>query len=216
VYSRKLGGKTLTFGHEGILYKNSFIMYDKGTESLWVHVSGIAVTGPMKGRQLEFVPSTITPWKKWKRQHPNTTVLTGRRARGMMGSYSAKEQESRYGLSVGQGKKVKLYAYSKLKSRSPVTDKFDGTEMVIIYDPDEAVAVAWETKFKGKPLRFEAAGKDDDGLPLMNDRKSKTTWNAMTGKCVEGSFKGERLTQVVATPWLINRWQDHYPGAPQW
>jgi hypothetical protein len=29
VYSRRLEGRTLTFGHEGVLYKNSFVMYDR-------------------------------------------------------------------------------------------------------------------------------------------------------------------------------------------
>ena len=43
VYSRKIGEKTYSFGHEGVLYRRSFIMYDKQTESLWIHTTGEAV-----------------------------------------------------------------------------------------------------------------------------------------------------------------------------
>ena len=44
MYERTLDGQELRFGHEGVLYENSFIMYDKGTESLWVHVTGEAIS----------------------------------------------------------------------------------------------------------------------------------------------------------------------------
>src|SRR5439155_1161397 len=78
---------TLSFGHEGILYENSFVMYDRKTESLWVHVTGRAVWGPLKGKQLEFVPSTVTTWSQWKAAHPRTLVLPGFRRGGFMGTY---------------------------------------------------------------------------------------------------------------------------------
>ena len=82
MYGRQLEGETLSFGHEGILYENSFVMYDRKTESLWVHVTGRAVWGPLKGKQLEFVPSTVTTWQQWKAAHPRTLVLPGFRRGG--------------------------------------------------------------------------------------------------------------------------------------
>ena len=74
------------FGHEGLLYENSFVMYDKGTDSLWIHVTGEAVTGPLKGNKLQFFPSVVTSWKAWKKKYPHTGVLEGRRDEGFMGS----------------------------------------------------------------------------------------------------------------------------------
>ena len=56
MYRRELNGEVLTFGHAGILYQNSFVMYDKKTDSLWVHATGRAETGPMKGNTLTFFP----------------------------------------------------------------------------------------------------------------------------------------------------------------
>ncbi len=43
MYDRRTNGQTLSFGHAGILYRNSFVMYDRTTESLWVHVTGLAL-----------------------------------------------------------------------------------------------------------------------------------------------------------------------------
>ena len=103
VYSRIVGDETLSFGHEGVLYRQSFIMYDRETDSHWVHTTGECVKGEMKGKTLTFLPSTVTSWASWKALHPETTVLTGRRARGMMGRFDFGTQPERYGLSIGQG-----------------------------------------------------------------------------------------------------------------
>ncbi len=66
MYGRKLGEKTLSFGHEGVLYRRSFVMYDRETESLWVHVTGEAIKGELKGNRLDFSPSEVVSWRTWK------------------------------------------------------------------------------------------------------------------------------------------------------
>lgn len=70
-------GETLSFGHAGIFFENSFVMYDRKTDSLWIHVTGRTVWGPLKGEQLPFVPSTVTTWQQWKGAHPQTVVSPG-------------------------------------------------------------------------------------------------------------------------------------------
>lgn len=195
MYSRKLGDQVLTFGHEGVLYMNSFVMYDKQTESLWVHTTGEAVKGKLKGKQLEFLPSVVTTWKKWRTDHENTTVLTGARARGMMGSFSLERAPEKYGLSIGQGRAVKLYPFSVLRERIVINDSFGGTAVVVIFDAESFTAAAFE---RGKrTFRFED-GKilDDEGL----------VWNALRGTCGQLSLK-----PIPATAWLTQRWQGFYP-----
>ena len=116
MYSRRLKDKTLLFGHEGILYKRSFVMYDRGTKSLWVHTSGLAVNGPMKGAQRKFLAGTVMRWSDWKKRFPHTTVLEGRMARGSIGAFNLRTRRDSYGLSVGEGKNVKLYRFSALET----------------------------------------------------------------------------------------------------
>ena len=76
MYARKVDAKTYTFGVSGLLYRSNVLMYDKQTESLWLQVKRRAVTGPMTGTKLFTFPSTITTWSKWRKKHPDTTVLS--------------------------------------------------------------------------------------------------------------------------------------------
>lgn len=50
-------------------------MYDRQTLSLWSQINGAAMAGDSMGRTLDAVPSTLTTWKSWKAEHPETLVL---------------------------------------------------------------------------------------------------------------------------------------------
>lgn len=210
MYSRKVDGKTLTFGHEGVLYKNSFVMYDKETGSLWIHTLGEAVKGKMKGKSLEFIPSVIAGWKEWKGQHPNTKVLTGKKAAGMMGSFSLKKNLKKYGLSVGQNKSVKLYRYETLKEKTVIHDEFDGRKIVVVFDSENVVARAYEcsagadSPLGGKDRKFSL--KDGKILDSMGNEL-----NILTGKCGK-----DTLPALPATTWLIERWRAFYPDGKEY
>lgn len=76
MYARPQVNETpTTLGVSGKLWRDSLIMYDRATRSLWSQVNGQAVAGPLKGRRLEQVPSELTTWADWKRRHPDTLVL---------------------------------------------------------------------------------------------------------------------------------------------
>jgi hypothetical protein len=76
VYSRKIDGQTLTFGISGRLYKSNVLLYDHQSESLWSQLMNTAVSGPQAGKPLTALPSARVSWKKWKRLHPETMVLS--------------------------------------------------------------------------------------------------------------------------------------------
>ncbi len=190
MYSRRLEGRTLTLGHEGILYKNSFVMYDKETGSLWVHTTGKAVRGPLQGKQLQFLPSTITTWKQWKSQHPETLVLPGRRAEGMMGRFDLKGDPRRYGLSVGEGTNVKLYPFELLPRDGVVNDDIRGLAVLVVVDGSTGMGVAFE---RGD-LEFKAHNGE------MIDQTGRS-WDRLQGTSAE-----RQLKRLPTTPWLIDRW----------
>ena len=52
------------------------LLYDRETDSLWSQIKSEAVTGPMTGAELTRLPSTLTTWKKWRKKHPATLVLS--------------------------------------------------------------------------------------------------------------------------------------------
>ena len=51
-----------------------YSLSDKQTDSRWSQLFGRAIEGPMEGRRLEKLPSTMTSWGRWRQLHPNTTV----------------------------------------------------------------------------------------------------------------------------------------------
>ena len=77
VFSREIGGETLTFGNTSALYQSDLVMYDHQTESYWFQVAGEAVVGTMTGSRLKPLPSATMPWREWKALHPGTRLITG-------------------------------------------------------------------------------------------------------------------------------------------
>lgn len=202
MYSRRLHGKTLTFGHEGVLYRASFMLYDKGTHSLWVHTTGACVKGPLKGERLRFLAASVVPWKSWKAQHPGTKVLQGRADRQLMGTLHLRYRPHDFGLSVGQGDAPKLVLFADLAQHGVINDVVDRSgddplPVVLVYDRTTRTARAYERGTR----TFERRGND----LLASDG---TRWDPLHAKRRDAD---ERLVQIPATPWLIARWKGFYP-----
>jgi hypothetical protein len=215
VYERRLDGEVLSFGHEGILYRNSFMMYDRGTESLWLHVTGEALKGPMKGKRLKFLAAQVMPWKAWKAINPNTKVLLGEKVSGFMGSFNLKEQIASYGLAVGSGRTSTLFRYSLLQSVPLLNARVDDQPVVINYDSENAYAVCFAAKQGAQELHFDAITAQEgssEKRALMRDSETGSTWLRMSGTCIAGSLKGQFLEQLPATTWLGKRWMGFYPS----
>jgi hypothetical protein len=68
VWSRSVGGRTLTFEADGDR------MVDAETRSTWDAVTGKALSGPLAGMSLTAVPATTGFWHAWKAHHPDTEL----------------------------------------------------------------------------------------------------------------------------------------------
>lgn len=70
-------GRTFVFGSSGFLFRSNKLMYDQQTKSLWHHMRGEPVVGPLadSGIRLRPRPVVTTSWREWVRQHPRTVVL---------------------------------------------------------------------------------------------------------------------------------------------
>jgi len=72
----RIDGEVTTFGTSGKLINSNLLMYDRATESLWPQVTGVALTGPQRGRELERIPAQIVAWADFQGAHPNGIVLS--------------------------------------------------------------------------------------------------------------------------------------------
>jgi len=77
VYSREIDGRTLTLAPSGWTYNNTFVLYDKETETLWYPFKDglMGIQGVYFKRWLPQIPSADTSWKDWAEKHPDTKVL---------------------------------------------------------------------------------------------------------------------------------------------
>lgn len=70
-------GRTFVFGSSGFLFRSNKLMYDQQTKSLWHHMRGEPVVGPLADSGIRLTPRPVvtTTWQEWVRQHPRTVVL---------------------------------------------------------------------------------------------------------------------------------------------
>ena len=80
LYETQVAGRAqpFEFGSSGLLYRSNKLMYDRETHSLWNHFTGRPVIGPLVGSGIELRtrPVAVMRWMDWKRQHPETKVLS--------------------------------------------------------------------------------------------------------------------------------------------
>ena len=231
MYDRRIAGKELTFGVSGKLHANSLIMYDHQTDSLWSHLVGAAVSGPMKGQKLNFLESMLTEWQTWKRLHPNTKVLSSGRD-GFLASlrdpyesyYSSTDTgiipprvldkriyPKEYVLGRVINERAKAYPSSVLSRRPVLNDNFQGIPLLIVFDSESATGVIFKRRLEGKDLIFKkTTASDKTGLFLADDA-TKSVWDGLSGRGVQGPLKSKKLEPLPMTPSFWFGWVDHYP-----
>lgn len=83
MYGRTTEGRVDEFAPSGYVYKNTFVLYDKRTESLWYPLDDekwTAISGPRQGETIPFMNKPEPrPLGEWERRHPETVVLLGDR-----------------------------------------------------------------------------------------------------------------------------------------
>jgi len=170
------------------------------------------MAGKLAGRQLEILPSWVVRWEKWKAMHPATTVLARQGRGGFMGTYTADEQFSLFGLSVGQGPQAKLYPHDLLLKQEVVNDVVTPHALVVVIDPTHKQAMAFSRKIDDRTLTFEPVKGKSPAALLMRDREIGTLWDRFSGKAVEGRLRGKVILPLISVPWLEDRWREIYPN----
>lgn len=229
-------GKPITLGVSGRLWRDALVMYDRETESLWSHVTGGAIGGPLKGVELKPYPASQTTWQQWKRLHPETMVLSKRTTFGIEGSRNVYqgyfEDPERLGIfgtknpdNVLPGKEFVLglalggmrvaYPYRDLNRQPLVQDEVGGEPILVAFSAREATAVAFSRTVADRLLDFASLREIGDDL-VMEDRQTSSTWQALTGRAIKGKLAGARLRQLPATRAFWFAWKGFYPETRLW
>jgi len=162
-FERKVDGKEVEFGVSGRLYNSNLVMYDRNKEqSYWQQASGEAIVGPAAERGEELAQVSISPtmWGTWKKEHPDTKVLsrdTGFRRDYGRYPYGTYEEDGEiyfgvqntddrltlkevvYGFNVDE--KQKVYTLSALEKESEIEDSFANRNVSVRLEGDGEVVM---------------------------------------------------------------------------
>jgi len=189
------------FGNQGGLFMNAMTWWDHKTESVWSQPWGRAISGPLKGTELELLPSQLLPWETWKELHPNTLALN-------VGGPRLGERESfqsRYVIGVTLGDAATAYPYGLAEDAGIINDSV-GPYPVVVYTDEEARSVQVLLRQVDETvLTFVREGES------IRDEETGSLWDLAHGVAVDGPLQGQTLRTVPYIPAFPEAWRDFYP-----
>ncbi len=208
-------------------------MYDHQTRSLWSHITGEAIQGPLRGKQL--TPLASMPqiaWKTWQQNYPETEVLSvpiiggtreglsrdnyadyhASQRTGVSGTEYTDDRLPNKGLVIGvqvkaQGGNTQFRAYpiTHFTETAVVNDTLGSVPLLIFHDKTSFATTVYKRVVEGQPLTF----KHEDDYFAQDD--SGTQWNLITGAATSGTYNGTRLERVPAVNIYWFAWARYYP-----
>jgi hypothetical protein len=168
---------------------------------VWSQPWGRAIAGPLKGAELELLPSQLLPWKTWKELHPTTRALdlsgSGRLAReGFTQSYI---------IGVTLGEAATAFPYLSAAEAEIINDSVGPYPVVVIVDPEARSVQVFLRQVEDRVLEFAST----DGM--LQDTETGTTWDLKRGVAVDGLLQGKSLRPVPYIPAFSAAWRDFYP-----
>jgi hypothetical protein len=225
VYTRDVNGKTLTFGVSGKLIRNSLVMFDRETDTLWSHLTGEAVQGKLVGQQLQQVLSEQTTWGRWRAQHPKTLMLDVDPFEVSFDPYDSYYDSPNAGvvgrkltdnrlpvkekvIGVRLGGEVKAYSFKALARDKVVNDTVGAVPVVVVFDGPSQSGAVYRRDPGGKLLTFT---RGPTALSMLDDETS-STWDGLSGKALSRLDAGLQLDPVPITYSFWFGWVDFYPN----
>ena len=221
-----MGGLRLTFHLSGINNQN-FLMRDDQTGSYWQQISGLAISGPLKGRQLTLVQSDELTFATWKAEEPQGTVL--KNVPKYASEYEAKDWDVRmkrvptviqfpeHGmkardliLGIQAFGASRAFPYEQVVKEKLIKDHVGASPVLLVVGPDDTSVRAFRDSIggvDGPPDFYRLDGKEPDALlpdALLMDAATGSEWN-FQGCAVSGKVKGVCLERI---PMLKDYWFD--------
>ena len=202
VHVRTVNGETEVFGNHGALFMNAMTWYDHTTGSVWSQVWGRAIDGPLKGAELDLIPSQIVPWGTWKVLHPETLLMTN----GLDRFRLFKERISAdYIIGIELGDAAKGYPFVLAAREQVINDMLGELPLVLAVDGENYAVHAYLRNVDGRVLTFSREGD------MLVDEETGSTWNPINGLATSGALAGKALRPVPYVPAFDEAWYDFFP-----
>lgn len=194
MYARELPEQTLTFRVSGKLWEGSLVMLDSPTGTLWSHILGAAVEGPLRGTELEVLPSTMTSWGAWRERNPDTTVAMMPRSSNRYRVDAVLLSGVGIGLrtALADGPRVsRAWGLEEVLYKGGVlNDRFQQTPVAVAAHEPSLTLTVFSRVVDGEELTLEM----EDGE--LVDREHHSRWDPISGKALGGPWPEARLENL--------------------
>ena len=131
-------------------------------------------------------------------------------------------------LGLNINGEAKAYSYPGLIEQPLIEETLGRTPVLVLQERSSATAAAFSRTVKGRTLTFKgqtknprrrspeatASGEGERGdyEPwLIEDTQTNSTWRAISGECIEGEMKGDRMEMLPAMTGFWFAWSRFYP-----
>lgn len=236
VYSPFVNGKFEQFRLVGMDHFNA-MFEDATTKSWWRQENGEAITGALKGKKLEEIPSTQMRLGDWITLHPNTMVLQpdknflakydsleGFDEGTLKSSLEARDTGSwkmkSWVVGVQVNNHAKAYDWNELVKNKKIQDSITGMPLLLTIDSTGKTFYVFNRRVDGQTLHFSTIEHNGStvygGYAIdLIDAETHSLWNP-NGSCFDGVFKGKQLTGVQAYQEFWHSWESFHPGTEKY
>jgi hypothetical protein len=179
--------------------------WDHESESVWSQPWGRAIAGPLKGIELELLPSELVPWETWREAHPNTLALKTHNQGVRGGVHFLAPFQPYYVIGVPLGDHATAFLYQVAADAGIINDSVGRYPIVVHVDPDAKRVNVLLRQVDEQTLTFSAEGG------VVRDAETGSTWAMETGVAVDGPMQGQVLRSVPYVPAYDSAWEDFYP-----
>lgn len=114
-------------------------------------------------------------------------------------------------LGVNLDGKVKAYPFQVIVSQPLINDSLSGKQVLVAFDPLSETGAIFDRNLEGRSLAFDMMPDAGDGISLMKDRETGSTWQLLTGRAIDGELAGMALTRLPSFYAFWFAWSDFHP-----
>ena len=83
--------------------------------------------------------------------------------------------------------------------------------MLVTFGPPSELGMIFNRNVEGRSLTFEATSETANGLTLMKDLETGTSWEALTGRAIGGPLVHAELRRIPYEYSFWFAWKDLHP-----
>jgi hypothetical protein len=113
-------------------------------------------------------------------------------------------------ITVKHNGDARAYPIELIGYHHQVLDTVGGQPVLVTYCTVCRTGRAWKPEVNGEPETFRLVGMDHFNA-MFEDSRTGSWWRQVTGECIEGPLKGQRLEEVPSSQMTLAEFAAHHP-----